>query len=201
MMQTSSIMPPKDDLPIKPFATPSAWESWLEKNHAKAPGVWLLLHKKGSGKKSVTYAETLDEALCHGWIDGQKYCYDEDSWLQRFTPRTAKSGWSKINIGHVARLTKEKRMRAAGIAAVEAAKADGRWAAAYDSQKTATVPEDFLQLLQKNKKAHAFFATLKKASVYAILYRLQAAKKPETRERNMRKFVEMLADAKAPHLL
>ncbi|MDB6110851.1 MAG: hypothetical protein JWR69_2601 [Pedosphaera sp.] len=152
----------------------------------------MQLFKKGSGEPSITYAEALDQALCHGWIDGQKKPYDERSWIQRFTPRRAKSGWSKVNTGHAERLIKAGQMVQAGINAVEAAKADGRWQAAYDSPSKAAPPEDFLKALAKSKKAKAFFGTLKRASVYAIVYRLQTAKKPETRERRMKMMLAML---------
>lgn len=191
-------MPP-DPLPILAFRTPAAWAAWLRKHHADAPGVLLRLYKKDSGEPSVTYAQALDEALCHGWIDGVKRAYDAQSWLQRFTPRRPRSAWSQVNVGHVARLTQEGRMQPAGLAAVEAAKKDGRWAKAYASSKDMTVPADFLRALQKDKKAHAFFKTLNKANVYAIAYRLQDAKKPETRERRMKQFLEMLAEGRKLH--
>ena len=196
-----SPLPPSDDKPIKAFATPKAWAAWLEKNHAKSTGLWLQLMKKDSGLKSVTYAEALDEALCHGWIDGQKRSYDETSWLQKFTPRGKRSLWSKINQGKVAALEQAGRMKPAGRGAVDAAKADGRWDAAYASQRQMTIPDDFAALLARNPKAEAVYAGLKGASRYAFLFRLQTVKKPETRARKMNEFVAMLARGEAPHLM
>jgi uncharacterized protein YdeI (YjbR/CyaY-like superfamily) len=177
---------------IRSFATPAKFRAWLSKNSGKSDGLWLRLFKKGADEKSLTYAEALDEALCHGWIDAQKRSYDEKSWIQRFTPRRARSGWSKINTGHAERLIREGRMTAAGLAQIEAAKADGRWATAYDSPKNAAPPEDFLKALAENRKARAFFDTLNRSNVYAIVYRLQTAKKPETREKRMALILGML---------
>jgi uncharacterized protein YdeI (YjbR/CyaY-like superfamily) len=174
------------------FESSSAFRTWLEKNHNQSDGIWLRIFKKTSGKISITYPEALDQALCHGWIDGQKQKYDEQSWLQKFTPRRARSGWSKMNTNHVERLTKAGLMRPAGLKAVEAAKADGRWHSAYHSQKNASVPEDFLKLLAQNKKAKAFFESLNRANLYSITYRLQTAKKPETRARRMQIILEMM---------
>jgi uncharacterized protein YdeI (YjbR/CyaY-like superfamily) len=171
----------------------------MEENHADSGGVWLRIFKKDSGEKSITYAEVLDQALCFGWIDGQKKAWDEFSWLQRFTRRRAKSGWSKRNTEHVERLIKAGLMTRAGLEAVEAATADGRWQAAYDSPRNAAPPEDFLQALAKDKKAKAFFETLNKANIYAIVYRLQTAKKPETRERRMKMILEMLSRGEKFH--
>ena len=169
------------------------WEDWLQKNHARSNGVWLQLYKKGAGIEGVSYAEALDSALCHGWIDSQKKSHDQESWLQRFSPRKPKGVWSKINTAHVERLLKLGRLKEAGLAAVEAAKLDGRWHAAYDPPSRAAVPEDFLTQLHKSKPATEFFSTLNKANLYAIVWRLQTAKKPETRERRIRVIVEMLA--------
>lgn len=194
-------LPSPDGKPVKPFATQKAWAAWLEKNHATSSGLWLQLMKKGSGLKSVTYAEALDEALCYGWIDGQKRSGDDVSFLQKFTPRGRKSIWSQINRGKVGVLEREGRMKAAGRAAVDAAKADGRWAAAYAPVSKTRVPDDFAALLAKKPKAAAFFATLKGASRYAILFRLQTAKKAETRARRMDEFVAMLTRGEAPHLI
>lgn len=191
----------KPEMPVRPFATPAAWASWLEKNHATSRGLWMQLMKKGSGKTSITYAEALDEALCYGWIDGQKRSYDDVSWLQKFTPRGKKSIWSKINQEKVAVLEKAGRMKPAGLAAVVAAKEDGRWEAAYEPQSKMTVPEDFKALLARHSEAEAFFTTLKSASRFAILFRLQTAKKAETRTRKMEEFVAMLARGEAPHLI
>lgn len=188
-----------NELETLSFPTPKSFQTWLSKNHYRTEGIWLRIFKKGSGELSVTYAEALDEALCYGWIDGLKKTYDEVSWIQKFTPRRPKSVWSKINIGHVERLTREGRMKPAGLEKVEAAKADGRWAAAYDSPARGEVPEDFLKELAKNKKALAFFETLNKANRYAIIWRLQTAKKPETRERRMKAILEMLGRGEKFH--
>ena len=180
------------DLQTLPFASQKAWANWLETWHDKSAGVWLKLSKKDSGIPSVTYEEALDVALCHGWIDGQKKGFDEKYWLQKFTPRGPKSIWSKINTGKAERLIVSGLMKPAGLKAIEAAKADGRWAQAYDSQKNISVPEDFQSALDKNKKAKAFFATLNSANRYAILFRIQTAKKVETRAERIQQFVEML---------
>ena len=189
----------KKDAPTKSFASASAWEKWLAANHAKSDGIWLRIFNKESGEKTVTYAEALDEALCYGWIDGQKKKFDSDSWLQKFTPRRARSIWSKRNIEHIERLTNEKRMKAAGIKAFEEAKNDGRLADAYDSPSNSTTPDDFLQLLEKDKKAKAFFDSLNKTNKYAITWRLQTAKKSETREKRMNIILEMLAKGEKFH--
>src|SRR5450631_126999 len=175
------------------FKSSADFRRWLEKNHARSDGIWLRIFKKASGDKSLTYAQALDQALCYGWIDGQKKPLDEQSWLQRFTRRRPTSGWSKINTQHVVRLTEAGAMAAAGLEAVEAAKADGRWKAAYASQRNARPPEDFLKELEKDKKARAFFETLNKANVYSIVYRLDTAKKPETREKRMQMILAMMA--------
>src|SRR5262245_8407478 len=159
------------------FKSPREFRSWLERNHASSPGLWLRIFKKDSGQKAITYAEALDQALCYGWIDGQKQPYDELYWLQKFTPRRAKSGWTKRNTQHVERLVRAGRMARAGLEAVAAAKADGRWQTAYDSPRNAAPPEDFLRTLAGNKNAQAFFEALNKANIYAIVYRLQTAKK------------------------
>jgi uncharacterized protein YdeI (YjbR/CyaY-like superfamily) len=189
----------KSNLPIISFTSPAEWDAWLAENYATSNSVWLRIFKKDSGHRTLSYAEALDEALCHGWIDGQRKSHDAISWLQRFTPRRPKSIWSKINTGHVARLHKLKKMKPAGLAAVEAAKSDGRWAAAYDSPGKVVIPKDFLDQLGKNKKAKAFFATLNKTNLYSIAWRLQTARKPETRERRMKAIVEMLAKGEKFH--
>ncbi|MBC7692086.1 MAG: YdeI/OmpD-associated family protein [Methylotenera sp.] len=176
---------------IEEFTSARDFRTWLSKNHDGSEGIWLRIFKKVQGK-SFTYADGLDEALCFGWIDGQKKSHDEISWLQKFTPRRSKSGWSKINRDHVARLIRTRKMRAPGLKAVESAKNDGRWDAAYDSPKNATVPEDFLKELKKNGQAHEFFKSLNKANIYSITYRLQTAKKPETRTKRMKLILEML---------
>ena len=185
--------------PIRSFASAGAWARWLAKNHAKSDGVWLRFFRKTSNRKTLTHTEALDEALCYGWIDGQAKKHDETSWLQKFTPRRAKSIWSKRNRDHVARLTALKRMRPAGLAQVEAAKADGRWEQAYDSPRNMSVPEDFLEALGKSKKAAAFFATLNRSNLYAITWRLQTAKKVETRARRMTAILVMLEKGERFH--
>jgi len=184
---------------IKLFTTPDAWRAWLEKNHAKADGVRVRFYKKDSGKKSINYDQALDEALCFGWIDGQANKYDADSYTQKFTPRRSRSMWSKRNREHVARLIKEKRMTPAGLKAIESAKADGRWESAYDSPKNMKVPADFLKELRKNKKAYAFYQTLNKANTYAIAWRLQTAKKSQTREKRLKALLAMLAEENKLH--
>jgi uncharacterized protein YdeI (YjbR/CyaY-like superfamily) len=197
----SASSPQLCDLTVKTLIFKSALEfrAWLEENHSKSEGLWLRIFKKDSGRESITYAEALDQSLCYGWIDGQKKALDEYSWLQRFTPRRAKSGWSKVNTGHAERLIEAGRMTIAGLKAVESAKSDGRWKAAYISPRNATPPEDFLKALRKDKKAKAFFETLNKANVYSIVYRLQTAKKPETRERRMKMILEMLSRGEKFH--
>jgi uncharacterized protein YdeI (YjbR/CyaY-like superfamily) len=181
------------------FRSSSEFRKWLTSNHDTSGGIWLRIFKKHSDTASITYAEALDEALCFGWIDGQKQKHDELSWLQKFTRRRAKSGWSKINTEHAERLIRNGRMRAPGQAEVEAAKKDGRWKTAYDSQRNSTFPDDFLAALSKDKKAQVFFDSLNKANRYAISYRLQTAKKPETRQRRMEMILAMLARGEAFH--
>jgi uncharacterized protein YdeI (YjbR/CyaY-like superfamily) len=175
------------------FDSPKDWEEWLAENHAKAADAWLRLAKKGSDIRSVSYAEALEIALCYGWIDAQKKPESEQAWLQRFTPRRAKSIWSKINREKAAVLIEDGRMKPAGLEQVEMAKKDGRWDAAYDSPRGAEVPEDLQAALNKNARARAFFATLNRANRYAVLFRIQTAKKAETRARRIREYVEMLA--------
>jgi len=192
-------MKTKKDQPILSFQTQKKWRDWLHKNHKKSSGIWLRIYKKDSGVKTVTYAQALDEALCYGWIDGQRNKYDEQSYLQKFTPRRKKSIWSKRNTEHIERLTKEGKMHPAGLAEVEAAKADGRWEKAYDSPAAMDIPDDFLKALEKKPKAHAFFKTLNKTNLYSIAWRLQTAKKPETRERRMKAILGMLEEGKKFH--
>jgi uncharacterized protein YdeI (YjbR/CyaY-like superfamily) len=181
------------------FKSPQEFRSWLQKNQASSDGIWLRIFKRDSGGKSITYAEALDQALCYGWIDGQRRPRDKRSWLLKFTPRRAKSGWSKVNTQHVERLIKTRQMTQAGLEAVEAAKADGRWQGAYDSPRHAATPEDFLKALGKDKKAKAFFETLNKANIYSIVYRLQTAKKPETREKRLKMILGMLGRGEKFH--
>jgi uncharacterized protein YdeI (YjbR/CyaY-like superfamily) len=180
-------------IPTIEFKTAETFETWLEKNYGNSNGLWLKIFKKDSGKKTISYAEALDVALCYGWIDGQKEAFDEQAWLQKFCPRRAKSIWSKINIGHVERLINGGRMKPEGLKAIEKAKADGRWEKAYDAQSKMTIPEDFLKELSKNKKAEAFFMGLNKTNLFSIGFRLQTAKKQETREKRMKEIIEMLA--------
>jgi len=181
----------KDDAVLL-FDSPKEFNAWLEKNHRNVQSVWLKFYKKGSKKVSINYDQALEEALCFGWIDGIAKKYDEESYLQRFTPRRPKGNWSKRNTEHVARLVKEGRMKPSGMAAVEAAKKDGRWEGAYHPASTATIPEDFLQEIARNKKAQEFFVTLSKSNIYAIAYRLQTAKKPETLKRRKEQILTML---------
>src|SRR5216683_2692520 len=180
------------DLSVMSFATWQDWEAWLNEHHADTKGVWLKIAKKGTGISSVSYAEALDSALCFGWIDGQKASFDEQYWLQKFTPRSPKSIWSKVNCGKATVLMAEGRMQPAGMQQVELAKADGRWEAAYKSQSKITVPADFQSALDKNQQARDFFTTLNSVNRYAILFRIQTAKKPETRSARIQKFIEML---------
>ena len=189
-------MSAREDLPALTFASPAAWETWLAERHATAPGVWLKLAKKATGIESITYAEALDVALCYGWIDSQKRSFDAAYWLQRFTPRKPKSKWSKINRQRATELIDAGRMKPAGLREVELARADGRWEAAYDAQSTATVPEDLARALDQNEAARAFFAALDRANRYAILYRVQEARKPETRARRIATYVAMLGEGR-----
>jgi uncharacterized protein YdeI (YjbR/CyaY-like superfamily) len=181
------------------FTSSGDFRTWLATNHSQEGGIWLRIYKKASGVATVTYAEALDQALCFGWIDGQKKPYDEQSWLQRYTPRRPRSGWSKNNTQHAERLIKSGEMAPAGLKEVKTAKADGRWKAAYDSFSKAAVPDDFLAELAKNKKAKGFFETLNRTNLYSIAYRLQTAKKPETREKRMRVIIGMLARGETFH--
>ncbi|MFV0133104.1 YdeI/OmpD-associated family protein [Streptomyces sp. HMX87] len=182
--------------PVLSFATQEAWEKWLEDNHAQVPGVWLKIPKKDSGPDGVDYAQALESALCHGWIDGQKKKLDDRHWLQRFTPRRPGSRWSKVNRQKATELIEQGRMRPAGLREVEKAKADGRWEAAYSSQSKATVPDDLQAALDALPEARDFFSTLDSRNRYAILYRVQDAKKPETRAARIEKYVAMLAGKK-----
>jgi uncharacterized protein YdeI (YjbR/CyaY-like superfamily) len=180
------------DLPTLPFATKNKWADWLDKYHGKSAGVWLKLAKKYSGISSITYDEALEAALCYGWIDGQKKGFDDKYWLQKFTPRGPKSIWSKINTLKAEKLIASGEMKPSGLKAIEAAKQDGRWDAAYESQKNISIPEDFQAALDKNKKAKAFFATLNSVNRYAILFRIHNVKKAETRAKRIQQFVELL---------
>jgi len=182
----------KQGLPILLFDEARVFEEWLAAHHPTSKGLWLKIAKKGSATASVSYSQALEVALCHGWIDGQKAPLDEMFWLQRFTPRGAKSKWSKMNREKTLALIKATRMKPAGQAAIDAAKCDGRWERAYDSQSRATVPDDLQAELDKNPAAAAFFASLDRVNRYAVLYRLHSVKKPETRLRRLAQFVDML---------
>lgn len=181
------------------FVSQPEWEGWLAAASAGSTGVWLKIAKKGCAAATVSYAEALEAALCFGWIDAQKRPLSGDYWLQRFTPRKPRSKWSKINRGKAENLIAAGRMRPAGLREVQAAQADGRWDAAYDGQGTAAVPDDLQRALDGDEVAAAFFATLDRGNRYAILYRIQEAKRPETRARRVAKFVAMLHDHQAVH--
>ncbi len=187
------------DAPTIAFRDQPAFRTWLAEHHREQDGIWLKLAKKGSGISSVTYLEAVVVALCFGWIDGQARSVDETSYVQRFTPRRSRSKWSKINIGRVEALIAAGEMTPAGLAEVERAKADGRWDAAYAGQRTITVPDDLQQALNANQTARAFFATLDSANRYAVLYRVQDAKRPETRARRLDRFVAMQEEGKTLH--
>jgi uncharacterized protein YdeI (YjbR/CyaY-like superfamily) len=184
------------DLPIVEVGDQRAWRAWLESNHASPVGVWLKLAKKGSPTPTVTYSEAIEEAICFGWIDGQARSHDEHFYLQRFTPRRPRSKWSQINREKATRLLAEGRVRPSGLAQIEAAKADGRWDAAYPAQGAATVPDDFRRALDQNPKAKEFFETLTGTTRYAFLYRLHNVTKPEARAKRIANYIELLDDGK-----
>ncbi|MGH3471272.1 MAG: YdeI/OmpD-associated family protein [Nocardioidaceae bacterium] len=184
---------PKGDLPIIAFASSEAWEGWLDTNHASAAGVWVKIAKKGSGISTVTYQEAVEGALCYGWIDGQKASYDGQWFLQRFTQRRSRSMWSEVNVAKIDELTAAGRMQPAGLAAVEKAKADGRWDAAYGRRAFHEVPADLQAALDADPAAGDFFAGVSRTNRYAILFRIHQAKRPETRARRIEQFVAMLA--------
>jgi uncharacterized protein YdeI (YjbR/CyaY-like superfamily) len=188
-----------DELQVLELASRDAWAAWLEGDGASAPGAWLRIAKAGAGAETVSYAEALDVALCHGWIDGQKRPLDERFWLQRFTPRTARSRWSKRNRARAEQLMASGEMAPAGLREVERARADGRWDAAYDSHTTATVPPDLQAALDADPAAAAFFAGLSSTNRYAILYRVQEARRPETRARRIASYVAMLSEGRTIH--
>jgi uncharacterized protein YdeI (YjbR/CyaY-like superfamily) len=181
------------------FRTPRDWEKWLDKNYPNPDGVWLRIAKKGSKSPTVSYAEALNVALCYGWIDAQKRAESESSWLQRFMPRRSRSIWSKINREKALALIDGGKMKPAGLSEVTRAQQDGRWDAAYDSPKTATVPADFQKALDESRAAREFFKTLSAANRYAILWRLQTAKRPETRARRIENFIQMLEKGETLH--
>jgi uncharacterized protein YdeI (YjbR/CyaY-like superfamily) len=191
---------PPPEIAATLFKTARAFETWLKKHHADSDGLWLRIAKKGADAPSVTYAEAVEIALCWGWIDGQKKGLDDQHFLQRFTPRRARSIWSKINVDKVAALVEAGRMQPAGQAQVDAAKADGRWAKAYDGARTSRVPDDLQAALDANDAARAFFATINAGNRYAVLWRVQTAVKPETRARRIAQLVDMLARGEVVHL-
>jgi uncharacterized protein YdeI (YjbR/CyaY-like superfamily) len=182
------------------FKNAKAFEAWLKKHHATSDGLWLQIAKKGAAEPSVTYPEAVEIALCWGWIDGQRKGLDDQHFLQRFTPRRARSIWSKINVAKVATLVDAGRMQAPGQAQIDAARADGRWDQAYDGARTATMPDDLQAALDANAAAKAFFATLDAGNRYAVLWRVQTAVKPETRARRIAQLVYMLARGESIHL-
>jgi uncharacterized protein YdeI (YjbR/CyaY-like superfamily) len=190
---------PDDGLPVLGLSSAAEWDAWLSENHAGSAGLWLKILKKSSDAPGLSYPDALSVALCHGWIDGQKGRLDDDYWLQRFTPRRPSSKWSRINRDQAAALIEAGLMRPAGLRQVELARADGRWAAAYESQSTAAVPEDLARALAGNDAAAAFFEDLDRANRYAILYRLADAKRPETRARRLATFMAMLSEGKKIH--
>ena len=189
----------QSEYPSFMFASQAEWRAWLDANHAAERGVWLIFGKKKSGVETVNYAEALDVALCYGWIDGQSKSVDERTYLQKFTPRGKRSVWSKRNREHIERLIASGEMRPAGLAAVEAAKADGRWDRAYDSPANAEVPDDLMAALKKSAKARRFFDTLDGQNRYAILHRIQTAVRAETRARRIAHFVEMMERGEKIH--
>ncbi len=188
-----------ETLPIISFETQQGWERWLTEHHTDTDGLWLKIAKKEAGISSVNYAEALESAICYGWIDGQKASFDDKYWLQKFTQRRAKSIWSKVNCTKALALIAEGRMQPAGIRQVELAQADGRWESAYESQSKITIPDDFQKELDNNPKAQEFFTTLNSVNRYAILFRIQTAKKPETRSARISTFIEMLSNNQKLH--
>ena len=192
-------MKKSDNLKVLSFDTQQDWEVWLKVHHADTKGIWLKIAKKEARAPSVSYAEALEGALCYGWIDGQKASFDDTYWLQKFTPRGPKSMWSQVNCDKVTALMASGRMQPAGIRQVELARADGRWEAAYEPQSKITIPEDFQRELDNNQKAKEFFSTLNSVNRYAILFRIQTAKKPETRSARISTFIEMLANNQKLH--
>ena len=184
---------------IAGFPSAESWKKWLAKNHALSPGIWLRFFKKDSGVACVSYDDALDIALCYGWIDGQLKKYDDQSWLRKFTPRRPRSVWSKRNRQRAEQLINTRKMQTAGLQKINAAKENGSWAAAYDSLGRMTIPQDFLDELSKNKQAKIFFDTLSKANHYSIVWRLQTAKKPETRRKRLEIIINMLSRGEKFH--
>jgi len=186
-------------LPVRLFKTVNAWDAWLSQHGTLAKGLWLQIAKRGASLKSVTYGDALETALCHGWIDGQKKALDEVSWLQRFSPRGARSIWSKVNRAKAERLIDEGRMQPSGLAAIEKAKANGEWGRAYDGQRTAAPTEEFETLLAERPRAKAFYQTLNSQNRYAIHFRIRGAKKAETRLKRIERFIDMLERGEKLH--
>ena len=182
-----------DDDPVELFESSESWRDWLDKHHEDSSGVWLRIAKKGSGRSTVSHADALDDAICYGWIDGLRRSLDDTFFLQRFTPRRAKSKWSQVNVTKATKLIEAGRMQSAGFREIELAKADGRWEAAYPSYSTAQVPDDLAAALDAEPGARKFFNSLNSVNRYAILYRLHDAKRPETRSARLAKFVAMCA--------
>jgi uncharacterized protein YdeI (YjbR/CyaY-like superfamily) len=187
------------DLPVEEFATAKAWERWLARNHARSPGLWLKIAKKGTDTTTVEIADAIEVALCYGWIDGLRHRHDDVYFRQRFTPRTPRSRWSQINRDRAEALIAAGRMQPAGLAEVDAAKADGRWEMAYAGSRTMEVPDDLARALRRNAKARRAFDALDSANRYAILWRIHDAKRPETRARRLEQFVVMLAEGRTLH--
>ena len=192
-------MAARDSLPVVAFGSRAKWKAWLAKHHTTSAGVWLEIAKKGSGIASVSYPEAIEVALCYGWIDGQKAAADGDHWHQRFTPRKPRSRWSKINREKATELIERGEMKPAGLREIDAARADGRWDAAYAGQRSMAVPQDLRDALARNDTARAFFETLDGTNRYAVLYRIHDAKKPETRRARIEKFVAMLEEHRTLH--
>ncbi|TBL81172.1 YdeI/OmpD-associated family protein [Paenibacillus thalictri] len=190
-----------EQLPLLLCPDQAFWESWLEENGETSPGVRLHIAKKQSGVVSVTYAEALESSLCYGWIDSRKEAYDDKTWVQRFTPRGPRSIWSKVNKEKVERLIAEGRMKPKGLQAIEAAKRNGQWEAAYAPQSSATVPDDFAAALQAHPQAKAFFEGLNNQNRYAMLFRIQQVKRPETRAKKIAQFIDMLEKGEKIHLM
>lgn len=178
--------------PTLSFASQKQWEEWLSMNFDKSDGVWIKFYKKSSGLQTFNCPQALEEALCYGWIDGQRKSNDKESFLQKYTPRRKRSVWSKINTQHIERLTKLGKMKPSGLLEVEMAKEDGRWEAAYESPSNMTPPKEFLEMLSKNKKAKDFYATLNKTNTFAISWQIHTAKREETKIKRIEKFITML---------
>lgn len=191
-------MPEPNEHRTHAFETPAKLRKWLKENHASETQLWLKIFKKDSGQKTISWKEAVIEALCWGWIDGIKKSFDDQAYLQRLTPRRKGSGWSRINREHVEKLIADGKMEEPGLVHVRAAKADGRWNAAYAPASKMTMPEDFLEALECNPKAKKYYSTLSKTKLYSIAYRLRTAKKPETRKKHFDKFLGMLKNGEAP---